>query len=224
MARNIIVITAGLSQPSSTRLLADQIAQAVTAQVGARGENVEIETIELRELAIELATAMATGGIPTPKLSALKEKISAADGLVAVTPVFAASYSGLFKMLFDSLDTDALNNMPVIIAATAGTARHSLVLDHAMRPLFAHLRAIVVPTGVFAATEDFGDGEAGQDLAKRIQRAASEFSGLLVAEKSGVGGFVPNLNDRKKRISGVTVSQEVTPFAELLKGRTGTAA
>lgn len=224
MARNIITITAGLSQPSSTRLLADQIAQAVTAQVGARGESVEIETIELRELAIELATTMATGGIPTPKLSAVKEKISAADGLIAVTPVFAASYSGLFKMLFDSLDPDALNAMPVIVAATAGTARHSLVLEHALRPLFAYLRAVVVPTGIFAATEDFGNGEAGQYLANRIQRAASEFSGLVVAEKSGVGGFAPNLNDSKKRISGVKISQQVTPFAEMLRGRTGTAA
>lgn len=224
MARNVIVITAGLSQPSLTRLLADQIAQAVTAQVGARGENVEIETIELRELVIELATTMATGGIPTPKLSEVKEKISAADGLIAVTPVFAASYSGLFKMLFDSLHPDALNGMPVIIAATAGTARHSLVLEHAMRPLFAYLRTVVVPTAIFAATEDFGDGEAGQDLANRIQQAASEFSALLVAEQSGVGGFVPNLNDRKKRSSGVTINQQVTPFAEMLRGRTGTAA
>lgn len=223
MSRHIMVLTAGLSQPSSTRLVADQIAQATVAQIGARGESAEIETIELRELAIALATTMATGGIPTPALSQIKEKISAADGIVAVTPVFAASYSGLFKMLFDSLDTDALNGMPVIIAATAGTARHSLVLDHALRPLFAHLRATVVPTGVFAATDDFGDGEAGKDLAARIQRAASEFAALVVAEKTGVGGFVPNLSDRRKRVSGVRVDSAVTPFSELLKGRTGTA-
>ncbi len=167
MTRRILVLSAGLSQPSSTRMLADQIAQATAAQIGARGEEAQIEVIELRELAMDLATTMATGGIPTPHLSEVKERISAADGLIAVTPVFTASYSGLFKMLFDSLDTNALNNMPVIIAATAGTARHSLVLDHALRPLFSYLRATVVPTGVFAATEDFGSGEAGHDLSSR---------------------------------------------------------
>lgn len=222
MSRHIMVLTAGLSQPSSTRLLADQIAQAVAAQIGARGESAEIETVELRELAIELATSMTTGGLPTPRLSAVKEKISAADGVIAVTPVFTASYSGLFKMLFDSLDTDALNGMPVIVAATAGTARHSLVLDHALRPLFTYLRATVVPTGVFAATEDFGNGEAGKGLADRIQRAAGEFASLVVAEKTGVGGFVPNLADRRNRVSGVRVDSKVTPFAELLRGHTGT--
>lgn len=222
MSPHIMVLTAGLSQPSSTRLLADQIAQAVAAQIGARGESAEIETVELRELAIELATSMTTGGLPTPRLSAIKEKISAADGVIAVTPVFTASYSGLFKMLFDSLDTDALNGMPVIVAATAGTARHSLVLDHALRPLFTYLRATVVPTGVFAATEDFGNGEASKGLADRIQRAAGEFASLVVAEKTGVGGFVPNLADRRSRVSGVRVDSKVTPFAELLRGRTGT--
>ncbi|MBB6261393.1 FMN reductase [Paenochrobactrum gallinarii] len=221
MARQIIVISAGLSQPSSTRLLADQIAEAVRAQVGARGEEAQIEVIELRELAIELATTMITGGIPTPRLSEVKNKISAADGLIAVTPVFSASYSGLFKMLFDVLDTDALNGMPVIIAATAGTARHSLVLDHALRPLFSYLRAVIMPTGVFAATEDFGGGAAGTDLARRIQRAASEFTAQVVAEKTGVGGFVPNLADQRTRKSGVALDNKITPFAQLLQGHTG---
>lgn len=221
MARQIIVISAGLSQPSSTRLLADQIAEAVRAQVGARGEEAQIEVIELRELAIELATTMTTGGIPTPRLSEVKNKISAADGLIAVTPVFSASYSGLFKMLFDVLDTDALNGMPVIIAATAGTARHSLVLDHALRPLFSYLRAVIMPTGVFAATEDFGGGEEGKDLARRIQRAASEFTAQVVAEKTGVGGFVPNLTDQRTRKSGVALDNKITPFAQLLQGHTG---
>ena len=156
MTRRIVVVTAGLTVPSSTRLLADQLAEATSAQVSARGEAVEVEFVELREVAGELATFMVTGGIPTPRLTELRELVSAADGIIAVTPVFNGSYSGLFKMFFDALDPDALTGTPVLIAATAGTARHSLVLDHAMRPLFAYLRAVVVPTGVFAATEDFG--------------------------------------------------------------------
>jgi FMN reductase len=221
MSRRIVVLTAGLSQPSSTRLLADRIAQAAEAQITARGESAVIEIVELRELAMDLASAMATGGMPTPKLARVRETVSAADGIVAVSPVFTASYSGLFKMFFDLLDTEALNGMPVIIAATAGTPRHSLVLDHAMRPLFTYLRAVVAPTGVFASTEDFGDGEAGASLSDRIRRAASEFAALVVAEKAGVDGFAPAEIDLRKRTAGVRIEQAVTPFMTMLKGHAG---
>lgn len=221
MSRRIIALSAGLSQPSSTRLLADRISSAVASRIGARGEAANIETVELKDYAIDLATAMTTGGMPTPKLAHLREAISAADGIIAVSPVFTASYSGLFKMFFDTLDTDALNGMPVLIAATAGTPRHSLVLDHAMRPLFTYLRAVVVPTGIFAATQDFGDGEDGRNLTARIQRAATEFAGLVVAEKTAVEGFAQNEPTTRKRESGVRVDQAVTPFMTMLQGHTG---
>ncbi|MGO0576007.1 FMN reductase [Ornithinimicrobium panacihumi] len=224
MSRTIVVITAGLSQPSSTRLLADRIAEAVTTQVSARGESATVEVIELRELAHDLATTMTTGGMPTEAVKAARDKVTAADGLIAVSPVFTASYSGLFKMFMDVLDTDAINGMPVIIAATAGTARHSLVLDHAMRPLFTYLRSVVVPTSVFAATEDFGGGEGGSSLTSRISRAASELAALVVAESGAVAGFAPNdrdLDGPRRRTSGTEVSQEVTPFEEMLRGLGG---
>lgn len=222
MSRNIIVLSAGLSQPSSTRLLAERIASAVETQITARGEAATIEIIELKDLALDLATAMTTGGMPTPKLARIREAVSAADGLIAVSPVFTASYSGLFKMFFDTLDTDALNAMPVIIAATAGTARHSLVLDHAMRPLFTYLRAIVAPTGIFAATEDFGDSEDGRHLTSRIQRAASEFATLVVAEKSAVEGFAQADLNAGSRTSGMRINQSaITPFMTMLQGHSG---
>ena len=224
MSRTIVVITAGLSQPSSTRLLADRIAEAVTTQVSARGEAARVEVIELRELAHDLATTMTTGGMPTEAVNRAKELVTSADALIAVTPVFTASYSGLFKMFMDVLDTDAINGMPVIIAATAGTPRHSMVLDHALRPLFTYLRAVVVPTSVFAATEDFGGGEGGGGLGGRIGRAASELAALVVAESGSVQGFAPNDRDlagARRRVSGTEVSQEVTPFEEMLKGLGG---
>ncbi len=214
MAHTVVVLTAGLSQPSSTRLLADQLADAVSAAVGARGEAVEIEVVELRDLAIDLATTMVAGGLPTPAVAAAREKVSAADGIIAVTPVFAAGYSGLFKMFVDVLDPEALNGMPVLIAATAGTARHALVLEHAMRPLFTYLRAVVIPTGVFAATEDFGS----TGLSERIHRAAAEFAALVVAVPTAVGGFLPE--PARGRQSGNHVG-EVTPFSKLLAGHTG---
>jgi len=218
MTRRIVVVTAGLTVPSSTRLLADQIAEATSAQVGARGESAEVEYVELREVAGELATFMVTGGIPTPRLTQLRERMSSADGLIAVTPVFNASFSGLFKMFFDALDPASLTGTPVLLAATAGSARHSLVLDHAMRPLFAYLRAVVVPTGVFAATEDFGS----HGLSDRITRAASELASAVLSQGDyGVGGFAPDLAARPRRTPRTQVEADVTPFSDLLRGHSG---
>ncbi len=216
MTRRLVVISAGLSEPSSSRLLADQLTDAVRSQVGARGEDVTVDVVEVRELAHDLATLMTSGGVPTPALTQARDLVSAADGVVAVTPVFTASFSGLFKMLVDALDPDSLNGMPVVVAATAGTPRHSLVLDHAMRPLFSHLRAVVVPTGVFAATEDFGDTA----LTERVTRAASELAALMVDTSTGVGGFAPDLASRPRR-SGTDVPTDVTPFETLLRGHSG---
>lgn len=216
MTRTIVVLTAGLTVPSSTRLLGDQLADAVAAAVSARGEAVSFEHVEVRELAQDLAGFMTSGGIATPRLSAVREQISRADGLIAVTPVFSASYSGLFKMLFDALDTDALNGMPVLIAATAGSARHSLVLDHAMRPLFSYLRAVVLPTGVFAATDDFGS----TGLDERITRAAAELANAVVVSGSDhVAGFAPDPTARR-RTSGNDLAP-VADFADLLRGHSG---
>ena len=212
MTRRIVVLTAGLSQPSSTRLLADRLADAVVTQVSARGEAATVEVVELRELAHDLATTMTTGGMPTPAVAAARELVSGADALIAVTPVFAASYSGLFKMFVDVLDPEAVAGTPVLVAATAGTARHQLVLDHALRPLFAYLRAAVVPTGVFAATDDFG-GAGASGLGERITRAAGELAAAVVA--AGVVGLG---SDAAPGRAGTRVDQDVTDFEDLLAG------
>ncbi|MFI1564992.1 CE1759 family FMN reductase [Streptomyces sp. NPDC020490] len=164
----LVVVSAGLSVPSSTRLLADRLAAAVDRQAPA-----DVQVVELRELAVEIAHHL-TNGFPGRNLAAALEAVTDADALIAVTPVFSASYSGLFKSFFDVLDRDALAGTRVLIAATGGSARHSLVLEHALRPLFAHLRAVVVPTGVYAASEDWG----AEGLDGRIERAAGELTAL----------------------------------------------
>ncbi|MFF1543503.1 FMN reductase [Streptomyces sp. NPDC058291] len=165
----LVVVSAGLSVPSSTRLLADRLAQAVE-----RHASVDVQVVELRELAVEIAHNF-TNGFAGGRLAAALEAVTAADGLVVVTPVFSASYSGLFKSFFDVLDQEALTGKPVLIAATGGSARHSLVLEHALRPLFAYLRAVVVPTAVYAASKDWG----AQGLPERIERAAGELASLM---------------------------------------------
>ncbi|WP_300679469.1 FMN reductase [Nocardioides sp.] len=189
MTTRIVVASAGLSVPSSTRLLADMLANASEQAVQARGVEVEVEHIELRGLAHALTDHLLTG-FPTAELAHALDAVRRADGVIAVTPVFSASYSGLFKTFFDVLETGVLDGTPVLAAATAGTARHSLVIDHALRPLFSYLHAVVVPTGVFAATDDFaatGVG-AGGDLHKRVERAASEFAALVTGHQAALAG------------------------------------
>ena len=169
----VAVISAGLSQPSSTRLLADQLAESTRADLAREGYAVDVTTIELRDYAHALMDNMLTGFAPSG-LRAVIDAVANADALIAVTPIFSASYSGLFKSFFDVLDNQLLTGKPVIIAATGGSARHSLALEHAVRPMFSYLRALVVPTAVYAATADFGADGPGSGLSDRVERAARE--------------------------------------------------
>jgi FMN reductase len=170
----IAVVTAGLSQPSSTRLLADQLAAATVSQLPA---GAEVVTIELRDLAHDIVNNLLTG-FPAPALRQAIDQVTGADAVIAATPLFSGSYNGLFKSFFDVLDPDALRGKPVLIAATGGTARHSLALEHAIRPLFSYLRTVTAPTAVFAATDDWGStGRA--DLTARIERAGGELAALV---------------------------------------------
>lgn len=217
MARTLAVISGGLSIPSSTRMLADRITGAVQREVTARGEDLEVEVIELRTLAREIADHLVSG-MPPSALQGALSAVASADAVVAVTPVFTASYSGLFKSFIDLLDTDVMAGKPVLIAATAGTPRHSLVLDHALRPLFSYLRAVVVPTGVFAATEDFGDsgGRDGHEgLDRRVARAASELGALLVSTSGSVPGFTAPSVDEVGKVDRIN-EESLTPFEQML--------
>ncbi|SDF78943.1 FMN reductase [Lentzea fradiae] len=172
----LVVVSAGTGDPSSTRLLADRLAQRVTALGTRKQLTVSVQTIELRELAAEIATALVSTHIGA-KLQNAITTLHHADGIVASTPVYKAGASGLFTSFFQILDNDLLIAKPVALAATAGTARHALVVDDQMRGLFAYLRTIVVPTSLFAATEDWTDSA----LTKRIDRAALELVALMAA-------------------------------------------
>ncbi|TDC16073.1 FMN reductase, partial [Kribbella albertanoniae] len=168
--RVIAVVTAGLTTPSSSRLLADQLAAAVQDELSARGQPSRLEVIEVRDHAHDLTNNLLTG-FPSAELEKVLATVTTADALIVVSPTFSASYSGLFKMFFDVLDDQALAGKPVLLGATGGTERHSLVLDYALRPLFAYLKALPVPTGVYAASTDWGPNAA--TLRPRITRAAT---------------------------------------------------
>ncbi|HEY2240829.1 MAG TPA: CE1759 family FMN reductase [Streptosporangiaceae bacterium] len=173
----LALVSAGTSDPSSTRLLADRIAERTVDLAARRGQAVTTTVIELRELAADIANATVSQLI-TPRLRQAIDALAAADGLVVSTPVYKAGASGLFKSFFDLLDNDLLIGKPVILAATAGTARHALVADDQLRPLFAYLRALPVPTSLFAAPEDWADPALNQ----RTERAARE---LILLMESG---------------------------------------
>jgi len=183
--RRLAVVTAGVRQPSTSRLLADQLAAAVRDELAGLGGQLETTVIEVRDHAHEVVDNTLTG-FPAPALKQALDAVAAADGLVAVSPVFNAAYSGLFKAFFDVLPEGTLFDKPVLVGATGGTARHSLTLEHALRPMFAYLRAVVLPTAVFAGPEDWagekvGDqdadssGQAGA-LRGRISRAGRELA------------------------------------------------
>jgi FMN reductase len=176
----LAVVSGGLREPSSTRLLADRLDAAVRAHLAMANRPAESTVIELRPLARAITDAMLTG-IAGSELESAFRTLRNAAGLIAVTPAFNASFSGLFKSFFDVLPEETLSGMPVLIAATGGTERHSLVLEHALRPMFSYLHAVVSPTGVYAATEDFAGPGGPDSLAERIDRAAADFARLMLA-------------------------------------------
>jgi FMN reductase len=202
--RRIVVVQAGLGQPSSTGLLAERLATAARDALLERGIEAEVQVVDVREHAQALASALLTG-FATGALREALDAVAAADGVIAVSPVYQASYSGLFKTFVDVLDDGSLRGTPVLMAATAGTARHSLVLEHAMRPMFAYLKAVTVPTGVFAASEDWGSsGTVDRGLQSRVEVAAGELADLVAGQ--------PAERTRPDEFA------EPVPFEELLHG------
>lgn len=203
--RRITVLSAGLGVPSSSRLLADQLAASAERQLAAAGYAVTVDVVELRDLAVDIANNFVTG-FAAPRLAEVIASVEASDGIIAVSPVFSASYSGLFKSFIDVLDPKSLDGKAVLLGATGGTDRHQMVLDHAMRPLFSYLRTRTAPTAVFAGPQDWGAvDDGGSSMADRIERAAGEFSLLLSGPQPG----------RKPD------PMESLPFEQLLAGISG---
>lgn len=180
MSKSVVVISGGLGTPSSSSLLGGQIGASIATQLAGAGVQADVSNIELREHASDITNNMLTG-FAAPGLQRVIDAVIAADVLVAVTPVFTASVSGLFKSFLDVLDPKALSGKPVVLAATAGTQRHQLAIDYAMRPIFSYLRAQIMPTTIFAASEDFGGQGLSGTLSERTNRVGREVLMVLAA-------------------------------------------
>lgn len=183
--RQIVAVSAGLSTPSATRMLAERISAATTDALAEAGQDAAVHVVDLRDLAHPIVDATLTG-FATGELAAVLDRVATADALVLTTPIFASSFSGLFKSFLDVVDRDSLTGLPVALGATGGTARHSLALEHTVRPVLTYLRADVVTTSVFAATDDWAAtstvGESATDpLADRVRRVGGELASRVLA-------------------------------------------
>lgn len=176
----LAVISGGLSEESSTHRLAQLLSDAVVESARKQGSEVVVERIDLRALAHDITTASLTRFAP-PALADAYEVLGAADAVVAVTPTYKASFTGLFKSFWDATADGVLSGVPVIVGATGGSTRHSLVTDTALRPLFAYMKALVMPTAVYASPDDW----AGRGLEARASEAADELTQQL---ERGLGG------------------------------------
>lgn len=168
---SVVAVSGTLHRPSKTGLLVDAILRAL-----AEATPIQAHTVELLDLAPALAAALtATADAPPePALADALQRVAAADILVVATPVYKGSYTGLLKLFVDFLGQDALIQKPVLLAATGGSAAHSLVIEHELRPLFGFFRADTLPAGVYATGADFDDGGvASETLLATIRTAAA---------------------------------------------------
>jgi FMN reductase len=182
--KRLVIVSAGTGNPSSTRQLTDRIVQKSLDLLEHAGRPATANVIELGPIAVDIARA-AVAGFPGEQIQAAIDRLAAADAIIAATPVYKAGISGLFKSFVDVLDNDLIVAKPVLLAATGGTPRHALVIDDQMRPLFSYMRALTLPTSVYAAPQDWGTTELGT----RIERAANE---LVVMVRAGVEQQVAN--------------------------------
>lgn len=211
-ARHLVVVSGGLSDPSSSRQLADRMAAAAADTLSADGIVPQLHVVELRLIATDVAEAMVNPSRSEALRSALAE-VEQADAVIAVSPTFKASYSGLFKSFWDLVDDDALRGVPVLLGATGGTPRHSLMIDTALRPLFSYLRTRIMPSSVFAASDDWGEVEGGQASAR-----TAPLQSRIDAAGTELASVVGRLPARPRRDVGAAKPLEVIPFDQLLGG------
>ena len=227
--RNVVIISGGTSRPSTTRMLADRIARETLTQLRELDVPATLGAVEVAPLAVDVAR-MSVSGVPSAELQAAIEQVAAADAVIASAPVYKAGLSGLFKSFVDVLDNDLLVAKPVVLAATAGSSRHALVVDEQMRSLFAYMRALTLPTSVFAAPEDW----AAVELGERVRRAATELAVVVagrieqgIADRGWSGyqhTFAGNATRAEQTAAGVDFDSPLMRLAAGGRAESSTAA
>jgi FMN reductase len=168
----VIGIVGSLARPSRTRILAEALVARAAEALAVEGA-----VFDMLDLQPSLGAAHSRAELATPAASIL-DAIAGADALVAASPVYKGSYTGLFKHLFDLIDPRELAGKPVILAATGGSERHALVLEHQFQPLFSFFGAHILPGGIYATAKDFDEYALGTALGERVAAAAWQLAGL----------------------------------------------
>jgi FMN reductase len=162
----VVAVSGSLHDPSKTAVLLEGILDALSKVLP-----IDSHVVRITEIGPKLAGELSRSGLPADVEDELK-RIETADLLVVATPVYRASFTGLFKHLFDFVDQYALVDTPVLLAATGGSERHSLIIEHQLRPLFGFFQALTLPVGIYAHDSDFTDYQISAPLLKeRIAKA-----------------------------------------------------
>lgn len=183
-ALRVVGVSGSLTDPSRTTALVEAI-------IATFGNSLPIEShlIKLNALGPHLGGALTRKDLPAEAEAEL-QRIENADLLVVATPVYRASFTGLFKYLFDFVDQYALVDTPVLLAATGGSERHALIIEHQLRPLFSFFQSLALPVGVYAHDSDFTDYKvSNEQLTERIDKAIARALPLVrssLAEKQAI--------------------------------------
>ncbi|MEX3777233.1 FMN reductase [Pseudomonas sp. MYb118] len=172
----VVAVSGGTWRPSRTLVLTQALIHELAEQLP-----IESTLIELGDIARPVGAALSRQELAAD-VEAQLQAIETADLLIVAAPVYRGSYPGLLKHLFDLIDLNALVNTPVLLAATGGSERHALVLDHQLRPLFSFFQALTLPIGVYATEADFADYQiTSEPLKARIRLAAERAAPLFGA-------------------------------------------
>lgn len=172
---NIVAVSGGLNSPSKT----ESLVQAILDEL-AEATQINVHFIKLSEIGPLLGGAIYRNQLPQRVQDDLAT-VEAADALIVGTPVYRASFTGLFKHFFDFVEQTALVDVPVLLAASGGSDRHALVLEHQLRPLFSFFQAQTLPIGVYATDRDFTPEYTvkSEQLADRVTLAVARALPIL---------------------------------------------
>lgn len=173
----IVILSGSLSKPSRTRALLETIAERIAPRLHA-----EVSVVDIAEIAPALAAATSFDRLPAAVVDAHRQ-LAAADLLVVGSPVYKGSYTGLFKHFLDLLDPSRLSGKVAVLAATGGSDRHALVVEHQLRPLLSFFDVHTVPAAVYACDREFHDRRLADasPVHQRIDLAVGQAQRLLRA-------------------------------------------
>lgn len=188
-ALNVVIVNGSPAKRSKTLSLSTLVTDALAARLP-----INVERIDVYRLGPGFTGAITREDVSPAAEEALRV-VETADVLVAATPVYRATYPGMFKHFFDLIEKYALANKPVILVATGGSDRHALVIEHALRPLFGFFQAATAPVGFYANSGDFdGTLVLNNEVYSRIEVGVDDVLPLLrlraeePSERGGAAG------------------------------------